>query len=53
MGWSVIINVLEFSVEGIFNHIVLFFCRGVSTNKADSIEFALMRIVAIFAKSLN
>ena len=30
-GRALIIYVLEFSVEGIFNHIVLFFRRGVST----------------------
>ena len=31
IGWVLIINVLEFSVEGILNHIVLFFRRGVCT----------------------
>ena len=39
MDRALIINVLEFNVEGIFNHIVLFFRRGVSTNKADVIKF--------------
>ena len=39
LGRALIINVLEFSVEGILNHIVLFFRRGVSTNKADVIKF--------------
>ena len=39
MGRVLIINVLEFSVECIFNHIVLFFRRGVSKNKADVIKF--------------
>ena len=34
-----IINVLEFSVEGIFNQIVLFVRWGVSTNKTDVIKF--------------
>ena len=34
MGQALIINVLEFSVEGILNlNIVLFFRRGVRTNK--------------------
>ena len=35
----IIIYVLEFSVEGIFNHIVIFFHRGVNTNKTDVAEF--------------
>ena len=39
MGRVLIINVLEFSVEGILNHIVLFFRRGVRTNKTDVIKF--------------
>ena len=38
MGRALIINVLEFSIEGIFTHIVVFLLRGVRTNKADVIK---------------
>ena len=39
MGRTLIIYVLEFSVEAIFNHIVLFFRSGVSTNYSNIVEF--------------